>query len=227
MAGCVPLPKLTEGYLGKQSKFDEYQLTTLSHSDPVIYMAEDQSEVEIIIGTEPDRPTRITTKLLSHDRKKECNEFALLRCLGPSYCFLIRPPTPGFYKFQIYALPHDEAGPNFIGVINYVIYCPHVPQNVVPLPKQYPMWKDGCYLTEPVGIPKGCQEPQLPFRLNIPNAKDVQIKVGEDWNPLPMTEAGIFEGPVDLSNNYPPGTKVKVNVKGQGNKYNTYLEYTL
>lgn len=43
-----PLPKLTDGYLGKQSKFDEYGLTTLSHSDPVIYMADDQSEVTAV-----------------------------------------------------------------------------------------------------------------------------------------------------------------------------------
>lgn len=227
MAERVPLPKLTDGYLGKQSKFDEYKLTNLSHSEPVIYMAEDQSEVEIIIGTAEDKPTRITTKLLSYERKKECNDFALVRCLGPSYCFLIRPPTPGFYKFQIYALPNDEAGPNFIGVFNYIIHCPHVPDDVMALPKQYPMWKDGCYLTEPLGIPKGFRGGSMQFKLNIPKARDVQIKVDEDWNPLPMVEPGIFEGPVDFSKNYPVGTKAKVNVKFQGNKYNTLLEYTI
>lgn len=56
MAEPVPLPKLTDGYLGKQSKFDEYGLTTLSHSDPVIYMAEDQQEVkaiDVVINTVP------------------------------------------------------------------------------------------------------------------------------------------------------------------------------
>lgn len=41
------LPKLTEGYLGKQAKFDEYGLSAVSHSDPVIYMSEDQHEVSV------------------------------------------------------------------------------------------------------------------------------------------------------------------------------------
>ncbi|KAK7508599.1 hypothetical protein BaRGS_00000165 [Batillaria attramentaria] len=224
MAEAVPLPKLTEGYLGKQAKFDEYGLINVSHPDPVIYMAEDQSEVEIIIGT--SSPTRVTTKMLSYERKQECNDYALVRCLGPNYCFLIRPPLPGFYKFQIYALPQGEAGPSFIGVYNYIIYCPRA-ENVSALPKQYPMWKDGCYLTEPVDIPKGFRG-DVRFKLQIPKARDVQIKVGEDWTQLTQVEPGVFEGTVDLSqSNYPIGTKAKVNVKFAGNKFNTLLEYTI
>ena len=49
----------------------------------------------------------------------------------------------------------------------------------------------------------------------------------EDWNEVPMTEPGVFEGIVDLSKPYPMGTKAKLNVKFQGNKYNTLLEYTI
>ena len=61
------------------------------------------------------------------------------------------------------------------------------------------------------------------------HASDVclQVKVGEDWNELTMVEPDIFEGDVDLTNNYPVGTKAKVNVKFQGNKFNTLLEYTI
>lgn len=47
MAEQVPLPRLTEGYLGKQSKFDEYGLSNVSHPDPVVYMADDQTEVSL------------------------------------------------------------------------------------------------------------------------------------------------------------------------------------
>lgn len=223
MAEAPPLPKLTEGYLGKQAKFDEYGLINVTHADPVIYMADDQPQVEIIIGT--STPTRVTTKMLSYERKQECNDFALVRCLGSNYCFLIRPPLAGFYKFQIYALPQGEAGPNMIGVFNYVIYCPKA-HNVNALPKQYPMWKDGCYLTEPMDIPKGFRS-DVKFKLNIPNARDVQVKVGEDWNQLTQTSPGEFEGVVDLNHDYPVGTKAKVNVKFGGNKFNTLLEYTI
>lgn len=219
------LPKLTEGYLGKQDRFDEYGLTTITHPDPVIFLTEDQPEVEIIVGT--SERTRMMCKLLSHERKQECNDYVLVRCLGPSYSWLVRPPTPGFYKLHLYALPSGVAGPKFIGVFNYVIYCPKAPDARSPLPKQYPMWKDtGCYLTEPLFIPSGHRGPVL-FKLNIPAATVVQVKVEEDWLEVPMTEPGIFEGVVDLSKPYPVGTKAKVNVKFQGAKYNTLLEYTI
>ncbi|KAK7109511.1 kyphoscoliosis peptidase-like [Littorina saxatilis] len=225
MAEQVPLPRLTEGYLGKQSKFDEYGLSNVSHPDPVVYMADDQTEVEIIIGTEES--TRMTTKLLSYERKQECNDFCLVRCLGPNYCYLIRPPTAGFYKFQLYALPSGVAGPNFIGVYNYIIYCPKTHEGVLALPKQYPMWKEGCYLYEPLGIPKGYRGGPVHFKLSIPGAKNVQVKVGEDWNELTCIEPGLFEGDVDLTPPYPVGTKAKVNVKFMGAKFNTLIEYTI
>lgn len=54
-----------------------------------------------------------------------------------------------------------------------------------------------------------------------------QVKIDEDWNQLEQVEPGIFDGLVDFSKSYPPNTKVKVNVKSGGNKYNTLLEYTI
>lgn len=218
----IELPYLTDGYLGKQMKFDSYGLITVSHPDPFIKM--DSDRVEIIIGT--SEKIRMTTKMISMGTKKECNEYSLVRIQGPNFCFLLRPPVQGFYKFQIYALPSGEAGPQMQGVINYVVYCPGLAADVQPFPKQYPQWKDGCYLFEPYSIPKGTREP-VGFKVYVPKAKDVQVKVGNDWNPLEQTEPGTFEGTVDLSTNYPPNTLVKLNVKYMGNNYNTLLEYKL
>lgn len=223
-SGSVQLPKLTAGYLGPQAKFDAYGLSLVSHSQPVIYMQEDQNTVEIILGTQPG--TRITVKLISFERKKECNEYCLIRAMGPNFLFLIRPPLEGFYKFQIYALPKDEAGPQMLGVYNYFIHCPgNFGDN--PFPKQYPPWKDGCYLEEPIDLPRGITDPAVKFRVFIPKAKDVQVKVGDAWNPLQLLEPGLFDGNVDFSTGYGPGTTAKLNVKFTGNNYSTLLEYPL
>lgn len=224
----VVLPRLafTEGYLGKQAKFDEYGLSLVSHSDPMIYLEQDQPEVEIIMGV--PHGTRITIKMASLDYQKECNEYCLIRALGPNYLFLLRPPMPGFYKFQIHALPADEAGPQFLGVYNYMIYQPTSQHGDRPFPKQYPPWKDGCYLSEPISLPRGVTDSNVFFKLHIPRARDVQVKVGDDWNPLHQTsEPGEFEGVVNFSRGYPPGTKAKVNVMFSGSSYNTLLEYTI
>uniref|UniRef100_A0A0B7B7M2 KY-like immunoglobulin-like domain-containing protein n=1 Tax=Arion vulgaris TaxID=1028688 RepID=A0A0B7B7M2_9EUPU len=223
-AGDVQIPKMTDGYLGPQAKFEAYGLSLVSHGEPVISMQDDQREVEIILGTQPG--TRVTVKLISYERKKECNEYCLLRALGSNFLFLIRPPLPGFYKFQIYALPKDEAGPQMLGVYNYLIYCPgNFGSN--PFPKQYPPWKDGCYLEEPIDLPRGIRDPSVKFKVCIPKAKEVQVKVGDVWNPLQLIEPGVFEGFVDFSINYAPGSTAKLNVKFTGSNFSTLLEYPL
>uniref|UniRef100_A0A0B6Z095 KY-like immunoglobulin-like domain-containing protein n=1 Tax=Arion vulgaris TaxID=1028688 RepID=A0A0B6Z095_9EUPU len=220
----VQLPKITAGLIGPQAKFLSYGLSLVSHGDPVVYMQQDQPEVEIILGTEPG--TRIMVKLVSHERKKECTEYCLIRCMGDKFLFLIRPPLPGFYKFQIYALLKDEAGPQMLNVYNYLIHCPGSFEDK-PFPKQYPLWKNGCYLEEPINLPKGIKDPMVRYKVFIPNANDVQVKVGEEWNPLQQTDPGMFEGLVDFSTSYAPGSKAKLNVKFVGNNYNTLLEYSL
>ncbi|BFZ02229.1 hypothetical protein BsWGS_05268 [Bradybaena similaris] len=222
--GAVQLPKMSDGFLGPQTKFQAYGLSLVSHSQPIIYMQEDQPEVEIILGTQFG--TRITVKLVSYERKKECTEYCLVRCMGSNFLFLIRPPMPGFYKFQIYALPKDEAGPQMLGVYNYLI---HFPGNFEdkPFPKQYAMWKDGCYLDEPLSLPRGIKDPMVRFKVVVPKAKDVQVKVGDEWNPLQETEPETFEGFVDFNTGYATGAKAKLNAKFVGDNYNTLLEYSL
>ena len=46
-----PLPKLTAGYLGKQGKFDEYGLSTVTHEEPVIWLDEDNPQVRSSAGS--------------------------------------------------------------------------------------------------------------------------------------------------------------------------------
>lgn len=216
--------KVTEGYLGPQAKFFPYGLTTLSHAEPVINS--DSNQVEIVIGT--SEKTRFTTKLLQQDPKKECNEHVFTQNQGQEYHFTIAVPRTGYYKFQIYALPNSEAGPNMINVYNYILNIKQLDHYVEAFPKQYPIWKqEGCFLFEPLMLLKGIKEP-VKFKYYIPKAVDVQIKAHEDWNPLEQVEPNIYEGVVDFSKGYPSGAKVKLNVKfGRSHKYDILLEYTI
>ncbi|KAK3094356.1 hypothetical protein FSP39_000748 [Pinctada imbricata] len=225
MAEQVQLPRLTDGYLGPQAKFYPYGLTTMSHSEPVIHS--DTNQVEIVIGM--SEKTRFTVKLLSVEPKFECNQHVLTQVQGNEYHFTIAVPKPGFYKFQIYALPNSEAGPNMINVYNYLLNVQQVDRYVENFPKQYPLWKqEGCYLFEPIMLLKNTREPSIKFKYYVPKAVDVQVKVHEDWNQLEQTEPNIYEGYIDFSKGYPAGAKVKLNVKfGRSHKYDTLLEYTI
>lgn len=221
----VELPRLTEGYLGPQAKFYSYGLTTLSHPEPVIHS--DTNQVEIVIGT--TEKTRFTTKLLGVDPKGECNQFVLTQVQGSEFHFTIAVPRTGFFKFQIYALPNSEAGPNMINVYNYLLNIQKVDRYVEAFPKQYPLWKqEGCFLYEPLMLMKGIKEPSVKFRMLVPKAVDVQLKVHEDWIKMDKVEPDIYEAYVDFSAGYPAGAKVKLNVKsGRSHKFDTLLEYTI
>lgn len=220
----VELPRLTEGYLGPQAKFFPYGLTNLSHPEAVIHS--NTNRVEIVIGT--SEKMRFMTKLLGVDPKGECNQFVFTQMQGDEFHFTIAVPRTGFFKFQIYGLPNNEAGPNMINVYNYLLNIQKVDTYVEAFPKQYPMWKqEGCYLFEPIMIPKATRD-SIKFRYFIPRAVNVQIKVGEDWNELVQGEPGIYEGVVEFGQGYPSGTKVKLNVKsGRSHKYDVFLEYTI
>lgn len=219
------IPYLTEGYLGEQAKFSQYGLTTLTHSDPVIRL--DTNKVEIVIGM--SEKTRFTTKFKRMEPIQEMNNCVLAQNMGDSMHFNIAVSQTGFYKFEIYALPSSQAGPNFIDVFNYLLHVKFVDTYVEPFPKQYPMWKqEGCFVFEPMMIQKGCNY-GVKFRYYVPRAVDVQVKAGEDWHKLDKVEPDIYEGFIDFSRTqYPPGTKVKLNVKsGRSNKYDILLEYTI
>ncbi|CAE1176328.1 unnamed protein product [Acanthosepion pharaonis] len=68
-----------------------------------------------------------------------------------------------------------------------------------PYPKQYPPWKNGCYMWEPRGIPHGCRAPGVPFKMHIPNAIQVMVRAGNEWTELENVEEHVFQGLVDFS----------------------------
>ncbi|XP_045189480.1 uncharacterized protein LOC123546902 [Mercenaria mercenaria] len=219
------IPYLTEGYLGEQAKFAEYGLKNVSHPEPVIRL--DTNKVEIVIGM--SEKTRFTTKFKRMEPIQEMNNCVFAQNMGTSMHFNIAVSQPGFYKFEIYALPSSQAGPNFINVYNYLVHVKFVDEYVEPFPKQYPLWKqEGCFVFEPRMIQKGCQS-GVKFRYHVPRAVDVQVKAGDDWYKLDKVEPDIYEGYIDFGKtNYPPGSKVKLNVKfGKSNKYDILLEYTV
>lgn len=216
-------PKISDGYLGPQAKFGLYGLSTISHPEPLLEL--DTNFIEIEIGTTAS--TRFTTKLLNCTTKKDNNDYVLVQRRSDRMIFVLILPEIAYYKFQIYALPSNEAGHQMVGVFNYVLHPTQILREVVPFPKQYPQWREGGFLYEPLGLPKGFRGAGVRFKYFVPNASEVMIKVGEDWNPLTKYDNDIWEGVADITKNYARDTKVKLNVKYGGKNFNTLIEYTI
>ncbi|XP_050399570.1 hillarin isoform X2 [Patella vulgata] len=235
----TPLPKLPPGYLGPQSKFTEFGLSTASHHDPIIHL--DTNTVTIQIRSEA--PLRVTGNLLAvQDDSSEVEhpEFIFAHTMGSLITFIVNLPHTGFYKLQLYACPVNDSSQQLPGVYNYLINCREVKQAVFPFPKQYAQWKEGCFMYEPGVIasttgPNGQKisrdrlPPQVNFRLMIPKADAVAVVAGDDWTHLEKLQGNEWGGVIDVEKHYGKNTKITVNANYGGDKtsYATLLEYTV
>ncbi|TPP62440.1 putative tgc transglutaminase/protease domain-containing protein involved in cytokinesis [Fasciola gigantica] len=156
--------------------------------------------------------------------------------------FLIRFPHPGFFKFQIYALPFSEPGESLPGVFNYLLEATQVHRGrngqVMPFPQQFAQWKEGCYLYTPLdgvispassnGGSISGQSDTVSFRVSVPRAHAVAVVVGDDWTHLGKV-LDRWEGQVSLKLHWGRERQLALCANydnGDGN-YGTLLEYRL
>ncbi|XP_064603256.1 uncharacterized protein LOC135468770 [Liolophura sinensis] len=230
MAGSnLMLPKMADGFLGPQAKFEAYGLRTMSHPEPVIVLPGNEVEVKM----ERTQPMKMMAKLVPYGIPKECVNHVLMSVdeSGTIVSFKVTIPGTGWFKLNIFALPPSEAGPKLLGVYNYLINVENISIEGYPFPKQHAQWRDdGCYVWEPLILHAGFRVPGVHFKYRLPNAAKAAIRIGNtnDWIMLePGSERDVWEGSGDLNGNYAKDTKVKLNVNYGGANWNTLLEYTI
>ncbi|CAH8583625.1 unnamed protein product [Heterobilharzia americana] len=232
------LPTIAPTYLGPMPRFDSMGLKALSHTDPFIQA--NTGELCIQLARHPEKPLRIMAQLIhcSHDVSEDCSQQILQQTRDSQIYFVVRFPHPGFFKFQIYALPYSEPGESLPGVFNYLLEATQVNRGrngqVMCFPQQFAQWKEGCYLHTPLdGIlyPSGSNQPTadtLPFRVSVPSAHAVAVVVGEDWTHL--TKVGDrWEGQVCLKSYWGIENQLALCAKYDNldGNYGTLLEYRL
>lgn len=219
-------PDLQEGYLGGQSKFYDFGLGTMSHKEPEITI--NDNSLEVLIQT--TQPMKIMASLINAETKQEYPENVFTQTKGSIVIFLLTLPESGYYKMQIYALPAKDDGKSLPGVFNYLINCTRALQSVYPFPKQYSIWKEGCYLGEPLTLHKDSKLVNVFFKVIIPNAKSVAIVCSGDWSHLKKGDNNMWEGKVEgLNQHRGKDTKVTLNAQygDDETKFSTLLEYRI
>ncbi|KAA0187896.1 Transglutaminase [Fasciolopsis buskii] len=237
------LPNIPPAYLGPMPRFESMGLSTVSHSDP--FVQANTGELCIQLNTRPDIPLRIMAQLIhaSNDVTEDCSQQVLQQMRENQVFFLIRFPHPGFFKFQIYALPFSEPGESLPGVFNYLLEATQVHRGrngqVMPFPQQFAQWKEGCYLYTPLdgvispanssGVgSSSAQSDMIPFRVSVPRAHAVAVVVGDDWTHLGKV-LDRWEGQVSLKLHWGRERQLALCANydnGDGN-YGTLLEYRL
>ncbi|GAA33255.2 kyphoscoliosis peptidase [Clonorchis sinensis] len=227
------LPTIPPAYLGPMPRFDSMGLSTVSHPDPFIQA--NTGELCIQLNQNPDIPVRMMAQLIhaSHDVSEDCSQQILQQMRDNQVYFVVRFPHPGFFKFQIYALPYSEPGESLPGVFNYLLEATQVHRNrsgqVMCFPQQFSQWKEGCYLHSPLdGILSPSAQPSdvIPFKLTVPKAIAVAVVVGDEWTHLNKV-GDRWEGQVSLKQHWGREHQLAVCANyntGNGN-YGTILEY--
>ena len=227
-----PLPLLPPGYLGPQPMFQTVGMSQPSHQDP--YIQVESSDLDISIKM--SQPLRMTSQLIyvSGKQQEDLSDYILQQGTSSDIIsFQLKLPKTGLYKYQMYALPYSDSSESLPGVYNYLINCHQVAAVIIPFPKQYGQWKEGCFLHQPQEgtISRSSVGAELPFSVSVPNANSVAVVIGEEWTQLDQQggKDAPWVGNVPLSQHWGNEDKMALcaNYGSVKASYSTLLEYSI
>lgn len=232
-----PFPALPPNYLGPQPQFKPLGLTIAEPADPFIVLEGGELQLSFMMT----QPTRMSCQLLfsSEDGDRDYSEYSLQQSVDNAITYVFKLPAPGYYKVQFFALPASDPSESLPGVYNCLVECRSTYVSSVPYPKQYGIWREGCYLYEPLD---GHLQPNRPskggastyqhvfFSLDVPKATSVVVVVGEEWFPLDQKPGTTsWNGEVQMESFWERERKLSIvaSYDDPPSRFGTLLEYSM
>ncbi|KAK6174351.1 hypothetical protein SNE40_017646 [Patella caerulea] len=220
-------PEIKEGELGPQDGLKDAGMSPSSHKKDEFVILENDVEIKFDVTA----PVKCTTNLIQCRTDKDMSEFVFVQTSHKdnTVSFVISVPESGYYKFQIFALPKSNESKSLPNVYNYLIHCKQALKTVYPYPKQFAIWKDGCYLYEPLMLNSSVRLRNVNFKLLVPKANAVAVVVEGEWFQLEKKGDDIWETKIDLDKWKGKDTKLTLNgnFEADETKFSTLLEYRL
>ena len=190
----TPFPSILNGTLGPTAENKDLSVQLMSPSTPLIQAGQIE-EVEVVLRT--SKPTFFLSKLVYQSGKEEVNmdNMCFRTTEGSHTTFKIRCPQAGMYAFVVYGKRKEDEGDLFLRIYKFLLKVSNPKQNCLPFPIIYHTWDDGCKLLAPeTGLLSGNQT--VPVAVQIPDAKDVAVIVGDKWFHLKKWEDEAWRGEV-------------------------------
>ncbi|XP_060565893.1 hillarin-like [Ruditapes philippinarum] len=169
--------------------------------DPLIVSNSDYLEIIFKMG----KDVKVTHTFQYYDSQEgavnDIDRYVFLKSrneLGATY--MIRCPKEGFYIFSLYAT-HTEMSSTDQSLdcaYRYLIICQEPNPSVMVFPKTYHRWQR-CTLHEPVSGDLMTNK-RYTFRLDIPQASEVFVVVGDIWYHLKRKLGFTWEGNIPTGN---------------------------
>lgn len=187
-------------FYGPTPVMEDLKISCENQLDPLIIS--NGQNMEIIFKL--DKDNKITHTFQFYDTSDESvtdiDRYVFLRSrTDTNATYLIRCPRDGYYIFSLYASGSDKEGQTLDCAYRYLIINQEANPNVTVFPKTYHRWQR-CTLHEPVSGDLMTNKRYM-FRLDVPQAVEVFLVIGEIWYHLKRKLGFTWEANINTGKN--------------------------
>ena len=193
MIGAVAPSYPPVPFFGPTPILDKLDITAENQLDPLIVSDSDYLDIMFKMGND----VKVTHTFQYYDAEEgavnDIDRYVFLKFRNEAGAtYMIRCPKEGFYIFSLYATEGEGEDQTLDCAYRYLIICQEPNPAVVPFPRTYHRWQR-CTLHEPVSGDLMTNK-RYTFRLDIPQATEVFVVVGDVWNHLKRKLGFTWEG---------------------------------
>ena len=183
-------------FYGPTPVMENLKISCENQIDPLIVV--NGQKLEIIFKL--NKENKITHTFQFYDTSDESvtdiDRYVFLRSRTDTHAtYMIRCPRDGYYIFSLYAACSDQEGQTLDCAYRYLIINQEANPTVTVFPKTYHRWQR-CTLHEPVSGDLMTNKRYM-FRLDVPQAVEVFLVIGEIWYHLKRKLGFSWEGNVN------------------------------
>ncbi|KAL3856221.1 hypothetical protein ACJMK2_010998 [Sinanodonta woodiana] len=190
-----PYPPVS--FFGPTPVMEKMEITAENQLDPLI--VSDSDYLEIIFKMNKDIHVTHTFQYFesSNGEVQDIDRYVFLKSRNNTGAiYMIRCPKEGFYIFSLYASESSETT-DMDCAYRYLVICQQPNPSVNAFPKTYHRWQR-CTLHEPI-YGDLMTNKRYTFRLEVPNAVEVFVVMGEYWYHLKRKLGFTWEGSIPTS----------------------------
>lgn len=214
LSGAPSPPYPPVPFFGPTPVMEGLGITADSHVDPLVVCNNDYVEINFVLS----KDTRLTHTFqyfdVSDGAITDIDRYVFLRSRNDKGAnYLIRCPREGFFIFSLFAADVGGESSSLDCAFRYLVICQEPSPTVAKFPKTYQKWHR-CSLMEPLAGDLHTDK-HVAFRLDVPQALEMFVVIGEVWHHLKRRVGCAWEGHVPTGS--VPGTaKVYARFQGPG-----------
>ncbi|KAH3889565.1 hillarin-like [Dreissena polymorpha] len=187
-------------FFGPTPVMEKFGIVAENQIDPLI--VSDSDYLDIVFNM--DKEIKVTHTFQYYDAHagtvNDIDRYVFLKSRNETGAtYMIRCPKEGFYIFSLYATQADGAESQSLDcAYRYLIICQEPNPAVVAFPRTYHRWQR-CTLHEPVSGDLMTNK-RYTFRLDVPQASEVFVVIGELYHHLKRKLGFTWEGNIPTGN---------------------------